>query len=182
MSLNFAAQCLGRRIQDVAHEVGLAPLPGHPLEVLTNGFDQSAMMVGDDDVDTAQVPAFQARRKIHSNWLPIRCRPASDPRFHDNRRVDTMRDHHTPGTNPSFFPHLEDQSIHHEKRENGCHESGVRSRPVTMGSRRLHNSETVDLENSVTAKFFRNLATFRVETPLTTISIKASTKACSLRW
>jgi hypothetical protein len=31
--------------------MGLAPLPGHPLEVLANRFDQSAMMVGDDNCD-----------------------------------------------------------------------------------------------------------------------------------
>src|SRR5690606_39752200 len=29
--------------------------------------------------------------------------------------IDTIRQHHTPGTNPSFFPHLQHQSVHHKK-------------------------------------------------------------------
>jgi len=64
MWIQFLLQGFGRHIQDVAHEMGLAPLPGHPLEVLANRFDQSAMMVGDDNVDTAQIPAFQPGEKF----------------------------------------------------------------------------------------------------------------------
>jgi len=85
MWIQFLLQGFGRHIQDVAHEMGLAPLPGHPLEVLANRFDQSAMMV-ETITSTPRKSGFSARRKIHSNWLRIRCRPALNLKFHDNRR------------------------------------------------------------------------------------------------
>jgi len=53
---------------------------------------------------------------------------------------------------------------------------------VMRGSSALHNSETVDLENSSPQSSRVMCSTFRVETPLTTISIMARIKACSLRW
>ena len=51
----------------------------------------------------------------------------------------------------------------------------------TMGSRRLHSADTVDLENSVPQSSSVIWATQRVDTPFTTISINAITSACSLR-
>ena len=52
----------------------------------------------------------------------------------------------------------------------------------TRGSRPAHSALTVDFENEAPHKVSVTSVTLRVETPCTTISINASTKACSLRW
>jgi hypothetical protein len=61
-------------------------------------------------------------------------------------------------------------------------ESGRSFQPLTIGSNLLQRAETVDAENEVPQSSSVIAATLRVETPLMTISIKASTRACSLRW
>ena len=64
MGIELFLQRFRRGIQDVSHEVGLAPLPGDPLEVLTNGLDQSAMVIRDYHVHATQVHGFSARKKF----------------------------------------------------------------------------------------------------------------------
>lgn len=49
-AMQFFLQGLGGGIQDIAYEV--IPLPGHPLEMLTDGSNQPAVMGGDDHIDS----------------------------------------------------------------------------------------------------------------------------------
>ena len=64
MWIQFLLLGFVRHIQDVAHEMGLAPVPGHPVEVAANRVYQSAMIVVDDYVDTAQFPSIQPGEKF----------------------------------------------------------------------------------------------------------------------
>jgi hypothetical protein len=52
----------------------------------------------------------------------------------------------------------------------------------TRGSKPAHRALTVDFEKLAPHSSSVMAETLRVDTPLTTISINASTNACSLRW
>ena len=66
-------------------------------------------------------------------------------------------------------------------RSYGILEPSIKSRHAfTIGSRDSQSSETVDLEKLVPQRASVIRVTLRVDTPFTTISMKARTKACSL--
>src|SRR5690606_6099001 len=52
------------RVQDVAHEMHLAALPDNTLKLALDGVDQSAVMIGDDEIHTVQPAIDQPAEEL----------------------------------------------------------------------------------------------------------------------
>lgn len=111
----------------------------------------------------------------------MRYRPLRDPEPPGSGLVDPAGEKHALGSHPAAFMHLYDPSVYYQKGI--LLFAQVRSfQPFTIGSSGLPSADTVDFENPTPHNSSTPALTFRVDTPLTTLSIRVNTNACSLLW
>ena len=126
MWIQFLLQGFGR-LPGYLHEMGLAPLPGPLMEVLAIAFDQSPMMVGDDNVGTQPKSPLFSQEKIPLQLLRFPSPPIK-PKISITVVVHQPPTHHTGNKPFPSSPHLHHQSVPPQKgKTGGCPRGCVRS-------------------------------------------------------
>ena len=62
--MQFILHGFGRRITDIGREMHLAALPGRALELDPHGIDQTAVVVGDHQIDASETTPFEPGEEL----------------------------------------------------------------------------------------------------------------------
>ena len=155
--------------QDVAHEVDPAPLPGRPDEDLGDGGFEPEVVIGDDELDTAEAPGAQALEKggpkgpvlgvAHLDAEHLSVPVAGDPGRHDDR----SRDH--PAAHPALHVGGVAEDIGEPRHGPGAGAVGTRSSSLSRPAQMRLTSD-LEIPEAAPSALTRS-STLRVETPWT---------------
>src|SRR5690606_10438842 len=106
MWIQFFLQGFGRHIQDVAHEMRLAPLPGDALKVPADGSNQSSLVIRHKQINASKPAAFQPANKFTPTDFQLAVAKHQAQYLAISVGVDTNPDKSASGPHSTFFPHF----------------------------------------------------------------------------